>query len=190
MRYDSLATVQLVSPVPSVDDAVRCKACFGRQGTFVCNRPFGLELKASAANCWPTIREYTGYAGEGVCQAADIVDDADKETGRRQASLAPDEQGRGLSGVPARMRMSTCGSRIACASVARGCRRLPGRERLAEITARWHKELPEAVNVLERGLTAQPLGPTAHHGAFCIRRTEPARSELITRLLWTGANVA
>ena len=28
------------------------------------------------------------------------------------------------------------------------------KKRLAEITARWHKELPEAVNVLERGFTA------------------------------------
>ena len=36
--------------------------------------------------------------------------------------------------------------------------RAPGlaesKKRLAEITARWHKELPEAVNVLERGFTA------------------------------------
>ena len=36
--------------------------------------------------------------------------------------------------------------------------RAPGlagsKKRLAEITARWHKGLPEAVNVLERGFTA------------------------------------
>ena len=64
--------------------------------------------------------------------------------------------------------LSTCNatcwprSRIACASVWRA--RLPpssgppglaeSKKRLAEITARWHKELPEAVNVLERGFTA------------------------------------
>ncbi len=53
--------------------------------------------------------------------------------------------------------------------------RAPGlaeaKKRLAETTARWHKELPEAIKVLERGFTAQ-----AHFSAF----PEPHRAKLRT----------
>ena len=51
-------------------------------------------------------------------------------------------------------------SRIACANVWRA-RLLPSsglaeaKKRLADVTARWHKELPEAMQVLEQGFTAQ-----------------------------------
>ena len=74
-----------------------------------------------------------------------------------------------LAKVPHRLR-----KRVAreVAAVFRAPGLAESKKRLAEITARWHKELPEAVNVLERGFTAAtqfyafpraPLGPTAHH---------------------------
>ncbi len=74
-----------------------------------------------------------------------------------------------LAKVPHRLR-----KRVAreVAAVFRAPGLAESKKRLAEITARWHKELPEAVNVLERGFTAatqfyafpEPaLGPTAHH---------------------------
>ena len=56
-----------------------------------------------------------------------------------------------LAKVPHRLR-----KRVAreVAAVFRAPGLAESKKRLAEITARWHKELPEAVNVLERGFTA------------------------------------
>ena len=56
-----------------------------------------------------------------------------------------------LAKVPHRLR-----KRVAreVAAVFRAPGLTESKKRLAEITARWHKELPEAVNVLERGFTA------------------------------------
>ena len=74
-----------------------------------------------------------------------------------------------LAKVPHRLR-----KRVAreVAAVFRAPGLAESKKRLAEITARWHKELPEAVNVLERGFTAATQfyafpephwAPTAHH---------------------------
>ena len=47
------------------------------------------------------------------------------------------------------------GERVGRSTVSRVAKRLDGaKKRLAEITARWHNELPEAMRVLGRGFTA------------------------------------
>ena len=74
-----------------------------------------------------------------------------------------------LAKVPHRLR-----KRVAreVAAVFRAPGLAKAKKRLAEITARWHNELPEAMRVLERGFTAAtqfyafpraPLGQATHH---------------------------
>ena len=70
---------------------------------------------------------------------------------RCAASAVLSTQRNVLAKVPHRLR-----KRVAreVAAVFRAPGLTESKKRLAEITARWHKELPEAVNVLERGFTA------------------------------------
>ena len=83
--------MQLIPPVPPVNDVVRPKARFGRQGTFVIHRPFGHDLCAviqTTRDFRPAIRQGTRYAREGRGEAVGLLDDTDEQPCRRQEEAA------------------------------------------------------------------------------------------------------